>query len=127
MSSPNSSDEETRARMRNTGGPAASTETVVESVANAGSQDKKNVLITTIGLAIHSLADGAALGASLYLESFGESQGLGMIIFIAIMLHKAPASLGFGTFLQHQGCTTKEHLKHLMVSLNLHPFVSRFD
>ena len=49
---------------------------------------KKNVLITTIGLAIHSLADGAALGASLYLESFGESQGLGMIIFIAIMLQK---------------------------------------
>lgn len=57
------------------------------------------MLITTIGLAIHSLADGAALGSALYLESFGETTGLGMIIFIAIMLHKAPASVGFGTFL----------------------------
>ena len=76
----------------------------------------KNVLITTIGLAIHSLADGAALGASLYLESFGETKGLGMIIFLAIMLHKAPASLGFGTFLQHQGCSAKDHMKHLLVS-----------
>lgn len=57
------------------------------------------MLITTIGLAIHSLADGAALGSALYLESFGETTGLGMVIFIAIMLHKAPASVGFGTFL----------------------------
>ena len=87
---------------------------------NQGGKD--NVFITTIGLAIHSLADGAALGASLYrkflsplllfktsvtpllcfvytVDSFGETTGLGMIVFVAIMLHKAPASVGFGTFL----------------------------
>ena len=37
-----------------------------------------------------------------------------MIIFIAIMLHKAPASVGFGTFLQHHGCKTADHVKHLL-------------
>ena len=80
----------------------ATSTTVLDSHDHHHHHGKKNVFITTIGLAIHSLADGAALGASLYLESFGESNaGLGMIIFIAIMLHKAPASVGFGTFLQH--------------------------
>ena len=91
---------------------------LIESDKGSG---KNNVFIKTIGLAIHSLADGAALGAGLYLESFGESNsGLGMIIFIAIMLHKAPASLGFGTYLQHQGCNAKEHLQHLFVSSHFH-------
>ena len=47
-------------------------------------------------------------------DSFGETTGLGMIIFIAIMLHKAPASVGFGTFLQHQGCKPADHAKHLL-------------
>lgn len=47
-------------------------------------------------------------------DSFGETQGLGMIVFIAIMLHKAPASMGFGTFLQHHGCQAKDHAKHLL-------------
>lgn len=37
-----------------------------------------------------------------------------MIIFVAIMLHKAPASMGFGTFLQHHGCQAKDHAKHLL-------------
>jgi zinc transporter 9 len=70
------------------------------TVTESHTGTKKNVLITTIGLAIHSLADGAALGSALYLDSFKESTGsLGMIIFAAIMLHKAPASMGFGTFI----------------------------
>ena len=29
-------------------------------------QELSNVIITTIGLVVHSIADGAALGASLY-------------------------------------------------------------
>mmetsp|Transcript_11106 Transcript_11106/g.14965 ORF Transcript_11106/g.14965 Transcript_11106/m.14965 type:complete len:147 (+) Transcript_11106:687-1127(+) len=37
-----------------------------------------------------------------------------MIIFVAIMLHKAPASVGFGTFLQHQGLKGFDHAKHLL-------------
>lgn len=65
-------------------------------------------------MAIHSLADGAALGASLYLDSFGETDSLGLLIFFAIMLHKAPASIGFGTFLRHSGRTGYDYAKHLL-------------
>ena len=60
------------------------------------------MIITTIGLTIHSAADGAALGASLYLGSIsdGKENALGFIIFLAIMLHKVPASFGFGSYLK---------------------------
>jgi hypothetical protein len=33
----------------------------------------------------------------------GQNEGLGLLIFLAILLHKAPAAIGFGTFLQHEG------------------------
>ena len=62
LGSPNSSDEEKK--------QALGTNTLLESQTttafSSGKTGGKNVLITTIGLAIHSLADGAALGASLY-------------------------------------------------------------
>jgi hypothetical protein len=59
------------------------------------------------------LADGAALGASLYCRHLiriliivlvsgmadAQNAGLGVLIFLAIFLHKAPAAIGFGTFL----------------------------
>lgn len=70
-------------------------------------------MITTIGLVIHSLADGSALGATLFCnltikvirlyivsdKGDAANAGLGVLIFFAILLHKAPASIGFGTFL----------------------------
>lgn len=37
-----------------------------------------------------------------------------MLIFMAIMMHKAPASIGFGTFLQHHGLKSYEFAKHLL-------------
>lgn len=37
-----------------------------------------------------------------------------MVVFMAIMLHKAPASIGFGTFLKHQGCNTLQHILNLL-------------
>lgn len=37
-----------------------------------------------------------------------------MLIFVAIMMHKAPASVGFGTFLLHQGEKGYNHAKHLL-------------
>ena len=47
-----------------------------------------------------------------------------MLIFIAIMLHKAPASLGFGTFLQHQGKKGFEHAKHLLCFTGSSPIMN---
>ena len=87
-----------------------------------------NIIVSTIGLVIHSIADGAALGASLYCKNYigqyycivsskseGENSGLGLLIFIAILLHKAPAAIGFGTFLQHEGLNQNQLIKHLGV------------
>lgn len=68
---------------------------------------KENIIVSTIGLVLHSLADGSALGASIFLSSKSaegaQNAGLGLIIFMAILLHKAPAALGFGSFLRHEG------------------------
>lgn len=76
-----------------------------------------DVFVTTTGLAIHSFADGAALGASLFLGEIGNDEGssLGLVIFVAIMLHKLPSSIGFGTFLLHSGKKGYGVLKHLCV------------
>lgn len=54
---------------------------------------------TSIGLIIHSVSDGIALGASVS----SQNSALEMIVFIAIMVHKAPASFGFSAVLLREG------------------------
>lgn len=83
-----------------------------------------SVIITTIGLVVHSAADGAALGASLYLESLGEKAGLGLLIFAAIMCHKAPASFGFGTVLVQNNLSVCSYAKHLGAFTGSSPIVN---
>ena len=58
-----------------------------ESKVKGGPQMNGSALV---GLVVHSAADGVALGAS----SFSKSGPIEMIVFMAIMLHKAPASFG---------------------------------
>lgn len=53
----------------------------------------------TVGLVVHAAADGVALGAAAT-TSHTEVE---MIVFLAIMLHKAPAAFGLVTFLLHEG------------------------
>ena len=79
-------------------------------------QDRKNTsaLLTTMALCAHSLFEGVAMGAALYLgnghghshghegHDHGEStggDGVGLLISAALFLHKAPEAAGFGTFL----------------------------
>ena len=65
---------------------------------------------TTIGLVIHSCADGVALGAS------STTTGrLSFIIFLAIMIHKAPAAFGLTSVLLKQGLSTRAARAHLIV------------
>lgn len=65
---------------------------------------------TTVGLVIHACADGIALGAS----STGTGR-LSFIIFLAIMIHKAPASFGLTSVLLKQGLSTRAARAHLIV------------
>ena len=55
---------------------------------------------TTLGLCIHAAADGIALGAS---SSSSTTKSLSFIIFLAIMVHKAPAAFGLTSVLLKQG------------------------
>lgn len=75
-----------------------------------GSSFKRNhSFATTTGLVIHAAADGIALGAST------SDTGLGFIIFLAIMVHKAPASFGLTSVLLKQGLSTRAVRAHLLV------------
>eukprot|EP00731_Ephydatia_muelleri_P027735 Em0019g608a len=62
--------------------------------AECGGKHQRKKLTATIGLVVHSAADGMAL---------------------AIMLHKAPESFGFTTFLLHEGYDRNIARKHLLI------------
>jgi zinc transporter 9 len=49
----------------------------------------------TLGLVIHGLADGIALGAS----SLSDNKQLGLVVFLAVLVHKGPSALGLTTTL----------------------------
>lgn len=73
---------------------------------------------TTIGLVIHAVADGIAMGAG---ATTSDTQ-LGLIIFIAIMLHKAPAAFGLSSVLLKQGLSKRAARTHLLVFSLAAPF-----
>jgi zinc transporter ZupT len=65
--------------------------------------------VTTVGLCVHSLAEGVAMGSSQFsnfllfiplvsAQSITHS-GLGLTVVIALFLHKIPEGIGFGSFL----------------------------
>ncbi|KAJ3085331.1 hypothetical protein HK102_000106 [Quaeritorhiza haematococci] len=71
--------------------------------------DKK--LSATIGLVVHAAADGIAMGAA----SASGRASLEIIVFLAIMLHKAPSAFGLCTFLLHEGYSRRLIRQHLLV------------
>ena len=66
---------------------------------------------TTIGLVIHAAADGIALAAS----SFLSESSTGFVVFLALMIHKAPAAFGLTSVLLKQGLTKRQTRGHLIV------------
>jgi zinc transporter 9 len=71
---------------------------------------------TTVGLVIHACADGIALGASSTSGSASSSgRNLSFIIFVALMIHKAPAAFGLTTTLLKQGLSKRAARAHLIV------------
>jgi len=65
----------------------------------------------TLGLVVHAAADGLALGAA----SASDSSSLQFIVFLAIMLHKAPASFGLVAFLLQRGIERSKIRCHLLI------------
>ncbi|KAF5003083.1 hypothetical protein F66182_16170 [Fusarium sp. NRRL 66182] len=64
--------------------------------------------MTTV-LVIHAAADGIALGAS------GSDSSLSFIIFLALLVHKAPAAFGLTSVLLKQGLSSRVAGRHLLV------------
>jgi len=80
-------------------------EDTIEQAESSRQSDSgsKKALKLTLGLAVHSLADGFALGASAHSESAPETgkshSELSLIIFLVLLVHKAPAALALTTSL----------------------------
>lgn len=71
----------------------------------------KVTFTTTLGLVVHAAADGVALGAA----AASQKSDVEMIVFFAIMLHKAPASFGLVSFLIHEGLEKSKIRRHLII------------
>jgi len=81
------------------------------STVDAQSTRNKITFTTTLGLVIHAGVDGLALGAA----AASTQTDIEMIVFIAIMLHKAPASFGLVSFLLHEGLDRVRARRHLFI------------
>lgn len=77
------------------------------SVSGSGSRPSS----TTVGLVIHAAADGIALGAS----TTSSSKKLGFVVFLALMIHKAPAAFGLTAVLLKQGLSKRRARMHLLI------------
>jgi zinc transporter 9 len=91
-------------------------ESFLHSLAPSPKQSRS--LATTTGLVIHSAADGIAMGAS----ASTSNQKLGFIIFLAIMVHKAPAAFGLTSVLLKQGLSKRAARGHLIIFSLAAPF-----
>ncbi|VIO99506.1 ZIP Zinc transporter family protein [Brugia malayi] len=68
-------------------------------------------LTATIGLVVHAAADGVAFGSA----SATNRAGVQFIVFLAIMLHKAPAAFGLVSFLLVEGIERFRIRRHLII------------
>jgi len=83
----------------------------VGSIGQDYEQPPKKFSSAFLGLLVHAAADGIALGAA----AVGKNKHLEMVIFIAIMLHKAPGAFGLATYLLHEGLTRNGVRYHLAI------------
>ncbi|KAK9387005.1 Zinc/iron permease [Lipomyces mesembrius] len=81
------------------------------SMSPSDSQNSHSASAMTTGFVIHAAADGIALGAS----AASSSLTLETIVFIAILLHKAPAAFGMTAVLLRTGMHRRTVKQHLLV------------
>jgi len=81
-------------------------------------------LITTIAIALHSLIEGVAMAASLYLSTSGANKQVGLIVTFALFLHKAPEAAGLGTFLVHCEPSFATRLTYILIYSGCSPLTA---
>ncbi|XP_011635256.1 zinc transporter ZIP9 [Pogonomyrmex barbatus] len=72
---------------------------------------RQKSITATLGLIVHAAVDGVALGAA----ATTSQADVEVIVFLAIMLHKAPAAFGLVSFLLHEGVDKKKISRHLLI------------
>ncbi|CAG6017548.1 unnamed protein product [Menidia menidia] len=85
-----------------------------------GPQSNSHLVTATLGLVIHAAADGFALGAAV---ATGQVT-VQVIVFFAVILHKAPAAFGLVSFLMHAGLEKKYVQGHLLAFSAAAPVVA---
>ncbi|KAI0695756.1 Zinc/iron permease [Cerioporus squamosus] len=100
--------------------PSRNRHLAVEMVEN-----QRRALPLTLGLVVHALADGLALGSAALSESgehtgAGDSQsvvpsGLSVIVFLALAIHKAPTALALTTSLVATDLPVVDCKRHLAI------------
>jgi len=91
--------------------PMAESEKLIETGEQEVIVSESKASTATLGLVVHAAADGLALGAA----SASDSSSLQFIVFLAIMLHKAPASFGLVAFLLQRGIERSKIRCHLLI------------
>ncbi|KAM0756558.1 Zip-domain-containing protein [Meredithblackwellia eburnea MCA 4105] len=90
---------------------------------SSASRRPNTSLSTVIGLLAHSLADGISLGAASIsgTTTIGSSGGAGleMIVFIAIMLHKAPTAFALASLLIADASCTQSFIRKSLIAFSL--------
>ncbi|CAL1712509.1 unnamed protein product [Somion occarium] len=76
-------------------------------------EGKKKAYPVTLGLIVHALADGLALGSSAFSSDSAAHPGLSFIIFLALIVHKAPVALALSTSLLSTSLSRSDCRKHL--------------
>jgi len=79
-------------------------------------EGRKEAVPLTVGLFIHGLADGLALGVSALSDSQAEhTSELSLVVFMAILIHKAPTTIAFTTSLLSTPLPRSEIKKYIAV------------
>eukprot|EP01083_Nonionella_stella_P093937 263487_1 len=91
-----------------------------DSVKQARGTVNTRSFSATIGLMVHAAVDGLALGAA----STNNSGQVEFIVFMALMMHKAPAAFALGSFLLDQGRPRREVTQHLVLFSAMAPILA---
>ncbi|EMD40037.1 hypothetical protein CERSUDRAFT_112260 [Gelatoporia subvermispora B] len=108
---------------RSEGIPPATDHVAAKAPTTSDSGSKKRAYPLTLGLVIHALADGLALGSSALsrpstepgaTESLLPSE-LSIVVFLALLIHKAPTTLALSTSLLSTSLTKVECRRHIAI------------
>ncbi|KAI0632504.1 Zinc/iron permease [Trametes polyzona] len=92
-------------------------------VVEDDSEARRRAYPLTLGLVVHALADGLALGSAAMSDSAQEPEtagsivfsGLSVVVFFALLVHKAPTALALTTSLLSTSLPPSQCRKHLAI------------